>query len=263
MPRKPTGKNTHPFPGEIGMFALRDFLFHFKLGPVQVSLSKMSKPCTGSTACLTMTMKFSSLLLALCFLAGCSRAAWKDTGRPGPWCEPGVRAHIFCRTVNSPGMPNPQSEMALAAESEAKETAFSFSHELDLYFGKCVFIKRWPARGTTGAYPTYDPPFDLCMVSMNPMVIMGIERQNPKVSSFGPANTWGPAFISSSYLLEPIAIRTNLPYHSGAKVICFSPAIDNDLHEINLASGTASFAIGNGEQINVFVEGAQLMTSRK
>ena len=153
--------------------------------------------------------------------------------------------------------------MALAAESGAKQTAFSFSHELDLYFGKCVFIKRWPAAGTTGSYPTYEPPFDLCMVSMNPTVVIGVERQNPKISSFGPVDTWGLASVGSSYLVDPIAIRTNLPYHSGAKVIWFSPAIDNDLHEINLAYGTASFAIGDGEQISVFVGGAQLMTSRR
>ena len=208
-------------------------------------------------------MKSLALLLVLGFLAGCSATAWKDTGRPGPWCAPGVRAHIFYRTVDSFGAPNPQGRMALAGKSGAKESEFSFLHELDAYFGRCTFINQWPAHGTTDSYPTHQSPFDLCMVSMNPTVIMGIERQNPNVSSLGSADTWGPAFIGSSYLLEPIVIRTELPYHSGAKVVWFSPAVDYDLHQLDLASGTASFAIGKGEQIVVVVDGAQLTTSRK
>ena len=208
-------------------------------------------------------MKPLALLSLLSLLTGCSVTAWKDTGQPGPWCAPNTRGHIFYRTVNSLGMSNPQGEMALAGKSGVKKSEFSFYHELDAYFGKGTLINQWPAHGTIDSHPTHQSPFDLCMVSMNPTVIMGVERQNPEVSSLGPVPTWGCAFVGSSFLLDPIAIRTELPYHPGAKVVWFSPVIGYDLHQIDLTSGTASFTIDKNEQIAVVVDGARLTTSRK
>ena len=208
-------------------------------------------------------MKSIVLFVALSFLAGCSGSAWKDSGRPGPWYAPGMQAHVFYRTVNSFGMPNPQGEMALAGKSGVKTRDVSFWHELDEYFGKCRFIDQWPTHGTVDSIPSHELPFDLCLVSMNPTVIVGAERQNPKVSSFWPLDKSEFAFIGSTFLIDPIAVRTTIPYHSGAKVIWFSPAIGYDLHQLDLASGTASFAIGKSEQIVVVVDGAQLTTSRK
>ena len=208
-------------------------------------------------------MKSLALFVLLSLLAGCSATAWKDTGQSGSWCAPGVRGYVFYRTVDSFGAPNPQGRMALVGRSGVKESEFSFHHELDDYFGRCSFIKRWPSHGTTDSYPTHQSPFDLCMVSMNPTVIMGVERQNPDVSSLGPVTSWRCAFVGSSYLLDEIAIRTELPYHPGAKMVWFSPAVDFDLHQIDLTSGAACFTIGKNEQIGVVIDGAQVMTSRK
>ena len=153
--------------------------------------------------------------------------------------------------------------MALAGKWGIKRSQISFYHELDAYFGKCTFINQWPTGMSINSIPSHLSPFDLCMVSMNPTVIMGVERQNPEVSSLGPIPTWGCAFISSTYLLLPIAIRTSLPYYSGAKVVWFSPAVDHDLHQIDLSSGTASITINRHEYIVVTVDGAELTTLRK
>ena len=203
------------------------------------------------------------LFVALSFLAGCSGSAWKDSGRPGPWYAPGMQAHVFYRTVNSFGMPNPQGEMAFAGKSGVMTRDVSFWHELDEYFSKCRFIDQWPTHGTVNSISSHEPPFDLCLVSMNPTVIVGAERQNPKMSSFWALDKSEFAFIGSSFLIDPIAVRTTIPYHPGAKVIWFSPAVDYDLHQLDLSSATASFAIGKNEQIVVVVDGPQLTTSRK
>jgi hypothetical protein len=208
-------------------------------------------------------MKRIVLSTVLGFLTGCSVTAWKDTGQPGPWCAQGAQAHMFYRTVDSFGAPNAQGQMALAGKSGGKNSQVSFYHELDKYFAKCTFINQWPTHGFVNSIPSHQSPFDLCMVSMNPTVIMGVERKNPEVSSLGPVSTWGCAFIGSTFLRDPIAIRTSLPYHVGAKVIWFSPALDYDLHQLDLTSGVASFPISRSEQIAVTVDGAELKTSRR
>ena len=208
-------------------------------------------------------MKSLALLSLLSLFTGRSATAWKDTGQQGPWCAPGMRGHVFYRTVDSFGAPNPQDRMALTGKSGAKTSEFSFHHELDAYFGRCTFVNGWPAHETVDSIPSHELPFDLCLVSMNPTVIVGAERQNTKVSSFWPLDKSGFAFIGSSFLIDPIAVRTTIPYHPGAKVIWFSPAVDYDLHQLDLTSGTGSFAIGRSEQIVVLVDRAQLTTSRK
>ena len=208
-------------------------------------------------------MKYLTLFVALSFLTGCSVSDWKDSGRQGPWYAPGMQAHVFYRTVDSMAMPNPQGEMALAGQSGVKTKGVSFLHELDEYFGKCKFIDQWPTHGTVNSIPQHEVPFDLCLISMNPTVIVGAERQNPKASSFWPLNKSGFAFINSTFLIDPIAVRTTIPYHLGAKVIWFSPVVDHNLHQLDLTSGTASLAIGKNELVVVEVDGTQLVTSRK
>jgi hypothetical protein len=208
-------------------------------------------------------MKHLAFFVTLGFLTGCSVTDWKDTGQAGQWCAPGVQARVFCRTVDSLGAPNPQGQMALAGKSGVKTRADSFYHELDAYFGECTFINQWPTHGTTDSIPSHEVPFDMCLVSMDPTVIVGAERQDPKVSSFWPMNKSPYPFIGSSSLVDEIAVRTTVPYHLGAKVFWFSPAVDHDLHQIDLTSGAASFTITKREQIAVIVDGAQLKTSRK
>jgi len=204
-----------------------------------------------------------ALLIVLIVLVGCTATVWKDTGLPGPWCSPDTRAHILYRTVNSIGMSNPQGEMALAEKLGVKKSEFVLHDELDKYFSKCTFINQWPTHGTINSIPAHESPFDLCMVSINPMVIVGVKRQNPEVSSLGPMDTWGSAFIGSSYLLDEVAIRTQLPYYPSANIVWFSPDIDYDLHQVDVSSGTASFAIGKNEKIVAVVEGGHLTILRK
>lgn len=194
---------------------------------------------------------------------GCTQTAWKDTGQRGPWCAPDTQAHVVYRTVDSIGVPNPQGEMALVGKSGAKQREVSFWHELDGYFAKCTFINQWPIHGTVNSIPSHELPFDLCLVSINPTVVVGAERQDPKVSAFWPLDKAGCSFIGSTFLIDEIAVRPSVPFHRGAKVIWFSPAVDHDLHQLDLTSGTASFAIGNGEEIVIAVDGPQLKTARK
>ena len=212
---------------------------------------------------LTTKVSLFAPLIILSLFVGCSTTAWKEAGQPGPWCAPDTMGHVLYRTVNFIGMPNPQGEMALVGKSGAKQSSISFWHELDEYFSKCSFIDQWPTHGTVGSIPSHRTPFDMCLVSMNPTVIVGVERQNPKVSAFWPLATSEYAFIGSTYLVDAIAVGTTLPYHPGAKVIWFSPAIDNNLHEIDVVSGTASLTIGKGGRISVAVDGAKLTTLRR
>ena len=220
----------------------------------------------GSTKMLRLrrsNMKFFAPLIVLVFLTGCSVSAWKNTGQSGPWCAPRAQAHVFYRTINSFGMPNPQGEMAFVGKSGFKQNSIEFWHELDKYFGKCTFLNQWPAHGTTDSIPTREIPFDLYLVSMNPTVIVGVERQNPELSALGSVDKWGCPIIGSTYLINYIAVRTNLPYRSGAKIIWFSPAIDLELHQLDLTLGSTSITIDKNEHITVASDGTQLTTLRK
>jgi hypothetical protein len=156
-------------------------------------------------------MRFFALVIVLSILVGCSATAWKDVGKPGPWCAPDTRARVFYRTVNSFGMPNAQDEMALVGKSGEKRISVSFWRELDEYLSKCSFINKWPSFGTVNSIPSHHTPFDLCLVSMNPTVIVGVEKQDPKVSAFWPLSTSGYAFIGSTHLMDPIAVGTTIP----------------------------------------------------
>jgi len=160
-------------------------------------------------------------------------------------------------------MPNPQGQVAFVGKSGIKKMGVSFWHELDQYFGRCKFIDQWPTHGTVNSIPSHEVPFDLCLVSMTPTVIVGVERQDPKVSSFWPLDKSRERFVGSTFLIDPIAVRTTIPYYPGARIIWFSPAVDYNLHEIDLKPGTASFMISKGEQIFLSVDGAQLKTVRK
>ena len=213
-------------------------------------------------------MRALALLIGFGLFAGCSTSSWKDTGKPGPWCAPNTQARVLYRTVDAPWLPNPQSEMAFVGKSGGKKSDISFWNELDDYFLHCPFIEQWPAHGRVGtrdghSIPEHELPFDLCLVSMNPTVIIGSERQDPKVSSFWPLDKSSCAFIGSTFLLDKIAVRTTVPYHAGAKVIWFSPSADQVLHELALTSGTASFVVCTNVEISVVVDGTELKSLRK
>jgi hypothetical protein len=168
------------------------------------------------------------------------------------------------------GLPSPQVEAAFVGRWGGKKNYLSVWRELDRYFWSCPFIRQWPTRGLIGTTDGYtiaqhDLSFDLCLVSINPTVVIGSEREDPKVSSFWPLTrtSYSYSFVRSTFLFEPIAVLTTVPYHQGAKVFWFSPAVDYDLHQIDLTSGAASFKIGKREQIAVIVDGVELKTSRK
>lgn len=196
-------------------------------------------------------------------LCGCSVSSWKDIGRPGPWCAPNTQAHVLTRISNSLGAPTPQSKMAFSAQSGAKQTEFSLLHELDNYFSKTKFIEQWPTHGTVNSIPSHETPFDLCLISINPTVIVGVQRKDPKISSFWPLDKSPYVFVASTYLVDPIAVRTTVPYYAGATVFWFSPAVDYNLHQIDLGSGAATFAIGNKQTISLNIDGTDLKTSRQ
>jgi hypothetical protein len=207
-------------------------------------------------------MKSYGLLLSvLGLVVGCS-PSWKDTGQQGPWCAPNAQARVFCSELVSVAGPQ-QDQRAYESKSGVKHSEVSFLHELDEYFSKCTFISQWPARGTINSVRQHKSPFDLCFVSMEPTVIVGVERQDPKVSALDSPARKKCLFLSSTHLTDFIQVRTTLPYHVGAGVVWFSPAEDHDLHRIDLGTGTATFTIGEVGQITVAVEGGLLITSRK
>jgi hypothetical protein len=103
-------------------------------------------------------------------------------------------------------------------------------------------------------------PFALYLISINPTIILGVEKDDKQI----PSTQQGKEpFISSTFLDDLIMIRINPPYKAGAKVIWFAPSMDNKLHQIDLAAGTANFAINKREQITITVEGSELKTMRK
>jgi hypothetical protein len=221
----------------------------------------MTEPRDSVFRAESFALKSLRLLLVLGLVAGCS-SAWKDTGVQGPWCAPDSRGRVFYRswpTVNGPR----QGEVAYADASGSKKSQRSFSQELNDYFRRAKFIKEWREGGTVGSVRQHFSPFDLCLVSMDPTVIIGVQRKDPNVSSLDSPATKKYVFVRSPYLDHFIEVRTTLPYHSGAKVVWFSPAVDDDLHDLDLKEGKGSFTIDQQTQISVAADGAQLTTSRK
>jgi hypothetical protein len=68
------------------------------------------------------------------------------------------------------------------------------------------------------------------------------------------------ASVGSAFLVDSIKVQTTLPYHSGAEVVWFSPAVDFNLHQILVRNGIAT--LGTKDQIIVKLDGEQLITSR-
>jgi hypothetical protein len=205
--------------------------------------------------------KFLASLSFLGLLAGCS-GGWRDTGEHGPWCAPNKRARVFYRTVASVAGPQ-QGEVSYENNSGVKKSKLSFGHELDEYFGQCAFINQWPQHGTVNSVSQHEPPFDLCLVAMDPTVIVGVERRNPKVSALDSPAKKAYVFVGSTHLLGFVEARTTLPYYKGAEVVWFSPEEDHELHRLDLGAGTASFTVGKVARITVAIEGPLLATSRE
>jgi hypothetical protein len=200
------------------------------------------------------------LVAGLVFVA-CCNPPWKDSDLQGPWCAPNTRARIYYR--NLPGFEKPLTEVAYADKSGRKIDLHSFRHELDEYFEKCAFIRQWPKAGTVNGVTQHQPPFDLWLVSMDPTVIVGVEKPDPKKSTLGPTDPVAYRRVSSIALLSHIIAWTTLPYHRGAEVVWFSPSKDYDLHPIDLKSESARFAIRETEWITVTVVKSELVTRRE
>ncbi len=184
-----------------------------------------------------MRQQYLMSLLILLALSGCGTTSWKDTGEEGPWCAVGERARTFSRTVDRFMAPNPQEEVAYESKSGVRRNRLEIYHELDEYCSKCTFINQWPKHGSVGSVANHESPFDLYLVSMNPTVVVGVENKARKATD-SPYIKGG--IVGSQYLLAPIAVRTTLLYPPDAKVVWFSPAVDHDLHQIDLTTGTAS-----------------------
>ena len=161
-----------------------------------------------------------------------------------------------------PSIDRTVTEVAYESSSGAKQSEGSFWRELDDYFSQCAFIENWPRRGSVNGVPQHESPFDLCLVSMEPTVIVGIDRQGSKVTARHPGLP-GFRFVGAKHLLGFIEVRTTLPYHDHANVVWFSPAVDHELHRLDLGGGKASFAVGKSTQLTVAVEGSGLVTSRE
>lgn len=204
-------------------------------------------------------MKSCAWLPVLGLLVGCS-TPWEDTGKQGPWCAPNSRARVLYRTVDALGAPNPQSETAFENEAGVKKTRLSFWRELDEYLDRCAFIDEWPADGTVDSVTQHKSPYDFYLVSMDPTIVIGVERENSESTTLiDPAMP----FVGSTHLSGHIEVRTTLPYHAGATVVWFSPAESHQLHKLDVGDGTASFTIPGQARISVAVEkGTELVTSR-
>jgi hypothetical protein len=208
---------------------------------------------------IIVSMRFVVPLPLVLLTLGC-RSAWEPRSIEGPWCAPNVRAKVYYR--NLPGI-NGHGEFGYANKSGVKQGDLAFLNELDHYFAKCAFIDQWPVHGYVNATKHHESPFDLCLVSIDPTIIMGVERKDPRVSSLHAHATNRSISVGSTFLLDGIEVRTTLPYHTGAHVVWFSPAADHDLHPLDVANGKASFSLANRTEIDVTVVGDQLTTSRK
>ena len=222
-----------------------------------------------------MRQAYMTSLLVLLALSGCG-TSWENTGGQGPWCAAGRRARVFSKTFSSINGPR-ETIWAYESKRGFKQDSGGFVRELNEYFSKCTFIKQWHKWGTIGgpngtSTPNYESPFDLYLVSMNPTVVVGVDKKarvvgvGKKARSDNPTDSLSTpkvGFVWSRYVCGPIAVATVLQYRPRAKVVWLSPAVDYDLHQVDLTSGTASFPIGDNEQITVAVEGEKLATSRK
>ena len=176
----------------------------------------------------------------------------------GPECAPNVRARVVYRPTSH------FDKTAFQDEAGFKTDVVSVWHDLDNYFDECPFISEWPARGTVNTTTQRESPYDLYLVSIKPIVILGIEKGDPNGNRLDRFSGEPPQAVGSKHLFGFVPALTTLPYRAGARVVWLSPAVDHAMHPLDPTSGTALITIGKQARITVEAVGdAELVTSRK
>jgi len=157
----------------------------------------------------------------------------------------------------------PTGQVAFTDRSGHKKNTAAFQDELNTYFVDCKFTKGWPEFGVAGNYRPLIAPFRFHFVSMDPVVIVGVAKEDPTDTNPDYLYTGQHTFIGTNYINDAFQAGTTFPYRPGAKVVWFSPAVDHDLHDIDLASRTARIALAGSEFLTISVDGSQLVTSRQ
>jgi hypothetical protein len=188
-----------------------------------------------------------------------------DCSQQGPWCAPNVRARILHREFPSIAGPE-RSEVAYRTSEGVMVSESSVVRELNDFFSQCAFLKQWTENGTVeskaGSKTQHVQPFDLYLVSIEPIVVLGIERQNPKASGLDRPDLVPYVWLFSPYLASPIEVKTSLAYHKGAKIVWFAPNVDHELHRVDLQNGAASFTVSGKTHFKLAPQGARLAATR-
>lgn len=200
------------------------------------------------------------LLLSLLFyLHSCLR--WRPIGQLGPWMGPGRRGFEVERSLFTVDLPRYENGYAGKWGIWGRVVGGdSVMRKLDRYFHNCKFIKQWPEDGIYASTQSYDSPYRLYLVSLHPMIIVGVKRTKPSAP-------WRDDIIRNCvvayHIGGPIRVRTTFPYRLGSSVVWFSPRSDYILHRLSLKTGAAYFPIAGGGRITITVRQKQLVTERK
>jgi len=157
-----------------------------------------------------------AVLFLSVMLTGCSTTSrWSETRTPRPWCAPGQRAVIYDRTYDAYMMSGPHTQIAFSTGGIWKTRRHKLSSQLDRYFSSSPIVDAWPRSGDhVGQRALVRSPYDLYLVSIDPIVIIGVKGDDLPVVPYSAHTS-----ISARPLLGRVDVGTDLPLHSVSEII--------------------------------------------
>ena len=112
-------------------------------------------------------------------------------------------------------MSGPHTQIAFSTGGIWKTRRHKLSGQLDEYFSNSKIVKSWPRSGHhVGNTALVRSPYDLYLVSINPMVIIGVKGDDLPV-----VKSWANTTIGARPLLHGVDVATDLPLHSVSEII--------------------------------------------
>ena len=151
-----------------------------------------------------MILRVMGMALVLA-TGGCvSNTSWKQSDQQGPWCAPGRRAVLYTRMHDAYMLPGAQVQEAWSTGTSRKRFTSFVEEELNRWFGPSPLVASWPATGGhIGEITQRKAPFDLYLVAIDPIVLVGVPGTGRP-----PAGERTAVF--SPYLHDLIPVATEL-----------------------------------------------------
>jgi hypothetical protein len=195
-----------------------------------------------------------ALLVLVC---GCvSNTPWEPTSISGPWCAPEERSVVYTRTHDAYMLPGAQQQTAFSTRSSRNIGRSSIGEQIDELLAPSEILASWPGSGSHyGNIEQRKPPFDLYLVAIDPIVLIGVSGTTRPVFN-------GQA-VFSACLRDVVRVSTELPLPTGDSIMFFR-SDQNRLKATSLQITTVplSVSLDRNDYIRLTRSGDRLLIAR-